>query len=541
MRAMRLRDTTCWLEEAGQARKNDRQMRYVFSYLAHGLEAGAQLGREGPLADPRLHTDVSPWKAYVDGNQTISNDCRYAPVYQIQNGSLSIFVSNVQYYYTTNTGVDVQVFTPSLTRGNVTQSFRLASSGEVIWRNTLFDGGQAMFCSTDNGTIFAVFRTAARPEGCFLTRLMLFMASSCARLPEYVSTVVQTQVTTALRVIVTTEPRSITMTEREVSTYETTFLQTVTSTYETILPASTVTATYETTLPASTATATSVIVATTTRVETSVQRASTVTTTFQTVQPASTFVTTAVITQSASTITTTYRTTQPAVTVTQSVTATTTAAAASLAAPSLCGNQGMEYAVFANNPTYQNTGSTNYNPEFMKARSAGGTWTTRFYNSTYDTISGAGNYCPAGENAVGQIYGVQTTFNCREFSIDHRFYMFAYMSGTWRIEVTSIDDQVLTWVGAKAQTGWTKANADTNRYYGQTTSWLWMNVTAGAYYPVRVTFGNYGGGAGYNMIISDPTNNVAFTTDTRNSPYILRRSCDGTTAPPFPYLFGEEL
>lgn len=408
------------------------------------------------------------------------------------------------------------------------------------------------------------------------------MASSCARLPEYVSTLVQTQstfiVSTAFRVVVSTEPRTVTTTQREISTYETIFSQTVTSTYQTILAASTVTATatYQTTIPASTATATTILVQTTTQIETSIQQASTITTTYQTTQAASTYITTAVITQAASTITTTYETTRPAVTivqtvvstaptatttlygtttappitqtrtltgttVTRSVTATTTYAAASIAAPSLCGNQGMEYAVFANNPTYQTSGSGNYNPEFMKARSAGGTWTTRYYNSTYDTISGADNFCPSGESEVGQIYGIQTTFNCREFSIVHRLYMFAYMSGTWRIEVTSIDDQVLTWVGAKAQSGWTKANADTNRYYGQTTSWLWINVVAGQYYPVRIAFGNYGGGASYFAAFYDPTNNVAFTTDTRNSPYILRRSCDGTTAAPFPYLFGEEL
>ncbi|KAM3417427.1 hypothetical protein BST61_g5673 [Cercospora zeina] len=189
--------------------------------------------------------------AYSDGNGTVTNDCRTAPVYQIQNGSLSVFLNNVQYFYTTHSGVDVQTFLPSVDQGSIRRAFRLGSNGEVVWRNPAFDTGQAQFCSTENGTLFAVFRSSARPAGCLTTRLQLFMASSCARLPEYVSTLVQTQslpASTVTTTVQTTNP-AVTIAQTVVSTAPaatTTRIQTTTAspvTQTRTLPANTVTVT----------------------------------------------------------------------------------------------------------------------------------------------------------------------------------------------------------------------------------------------------------------------------------------------------------
>ena len=97
--------------------------------------------------------------------------------------------------------------------------------------------------------------------------------------------------------------------------------------------------------------------------------------------------------------------------------------------------------------------------------------------------------------------------------------------------------------GATAYQGWTKANAEFNVVYnpGNIGTFFWNNLNVGDYIPIRMGYGNYGGGASFIITILDPFGAVAFDSYTRNSPYIVRYSCDGTTAPPFSYAFGQEL
>ena len=114
-------------------------------------------------------------------------------MYRIFNGSLSVIINNIEYYYTTNPGIASQAFVPSLTRGSIVQTFNLSTSGQVLWYNTAFDLGQAQFCTATDGTVYAVFKTAAMPQGCIITELRPFQISSCALLSDNVRTVVMTQ------------------------------------------------------------------------------------------------------------------------------------------------------------------------------------------------------------------------------------------------------------------------------------------------------------------------------------------------------------
>ncbi|KAF2208645.1 hypothetical protein CERZMDRAFT_48753 [Cercospora zeae-maydis SCOH1-5] len=403
------------------------------------------------------------------------------------------------------------------------------------------------------------------------------MASSCARLPEYVSTLVQTQstfvVSTAFRVVVSTEGRTVTTTQREISTYETTFLRTVTSTYQTILAASTVTATYQTTIPASTATATTILVVTTT----SVQPASTVTTTYATTQPASTYITTAVVTQSASTVTTTFQTTipastvtttfqttYPAVTVVQTVVSTAPTATATrtqtttaspvtqtrtlpantvtvteVPAPSACGNQGVEYGVFRNNPGYIN--NNNLQPQFMKSPGAGGTWNTLYTTGITDGIGGFPQVCGPDPISNITIYRNPQSFSCTEFSVMHRWYLYPPVTGTYRFFWEPNDDRSWLWVGDNARQGWTGANANQQTAYLASSQAFDLPLQAGVYYPMRVAFTQGGGGANWGLNVTDPVGRVAWDRNTVASPYIVRRSCDNFTAPSFQTAFGQEV
>lgn len=72
-----------------------------------------------------------------------------------------------------------------------------------------------------------------------------------------------------------------------------------------------------------------------------------------------------------------------------------------------------------------------------------------------------------------------------------------------------------------------------------------INLNVGQYLPYRVVFGQVGGGAIFTLTVVDPSGVPLISSTTGNSapasPYIVRFSCDGTTAPPFPYTYGSEL
>jgi hypothetical protein len=101
-----------------------------------------------------------------------------------------------------------------------------------------------------------------------------------------------------------------------------------------------------------------------------------------------------------------------------------------------------------------------------------------------------------------------------------------------------VDDVIFIWIGQKAYTGWTRANSDVGAYYaipGQVS----INLQQAIYYPMRIVFGQSSGGSAFQLIISDPNGVVAFTYSSA-SPYFVRYSCDGTSAPRYNQLFGAE-
>ncbi|PIA91690.1 hypothetical protein CB0940_09424 [Cercospora beticola] len=452
--------------------------------------------------------------AYSDGNGTVTNDCRTAPVYQIRNGTLSVFLGNTQYFYTTNSSVDAQPFIPTLNPGNIARTFRLGAAGEVIWRNAAFDSGQAQFCSMDDGTIYAVFRAAARPVGCLNTRLMLFVASSCARLPEYVVT--------------TTLANGI---QQSLAT----------STSTTTVGVTTITVTYQVTAPASTTTVTTYLAAATTVVTTQPLTTYVTTTTTQSASPAAANPGTVTVVQTVTiptiTSTLTQTTTPPPVTQTTTV-ASGVVTVSQLPAPTTCNNQGVEYAAFRNNPGYQNNG--NFQPEFMKSRAAGGTWEVIYTSGITDGIGGFPQLCGPNPSDNVTVYGNPQSFSCVEFSIMHRFYLFPYMTGTYTFFWEANDDRAWLWIGNNARTGWIGNNADRQTAYLASAQPFTLDLVAGDYYAMRVAFSQGGGGANWGFNVTDPNGQVAWDRNTRASPYIVRRSCDNTTAPQFTTPFGQE-
>jgi len=85
-------------------------------------------------------------------------------------------------------------------------------------------------------------------------------------------------------------------------------------------------------------------------------------------------------------------------------------------------------------------------------------------------------------------------------------------TGTWTF-YTSSDDMSHLWVGPEAITGYTTANAivDNGGYHGVQERSGTIALTAGEYYPIRIMFGEAGGGDAMTVNFAGPT--VAKRTD----------------------------
>jgi hypothetical protein len=194
-----------------------------------------------------------------------------------------------------------------------------------------------------------------------------------------------------------------------------------------------------------------------------------------------------------------------------------------------CGNEGLEYAVYP--APYAGNGYKTFDPTPLKRslpRLATGT-TTRigFHNS----------------HAVGAVYGFTPPTGGANLSVSHRGYVYAKQTGTYVFRATQSDDVTLLWLGAKAAHGWTRANANLEQLWeGATAVPHAFNATLerGGYYPLRIVWANASGPGGFLFTITAPDGSLIVSDNsTLSSPYLVRYSCDGTTAPRFP-PFGNE-
>ncbi|KXT01619.1 hypothetical protein AC578_8030 [Pseudocercospora eumusae] len=439
---------------------------------------------------------------FVDVVGSITNDCGTAPLYRINNGNLAVLVNGATYVYSTSAGVASQLFVPSTSSNPINTTFSFGAQGTIAWLNPSFYGGQAQFCSDPNGYIYAVFTQYGYPSGCRIVQLQLFSASSCAKL--------QDQINALQSAVASIQLNTRTVVQRVVETEERTVVST--------LPAVTNTPPAETqTLPAVTNTPPAVTVTPPAVTNT---------------PPAVTF-TPPAQTQTATRVTT--------------ITATTSLQGM-LPAPSSCNNQGMQYAVFGNNqPGHVNGDAYSaYDPTYLKARGSPGsnsTWTTLYYNSTIAGVGGYQQSCP-NNNARLLYSNAPSTIPCQQWSADYRGYFYVYSTGSWRFAVSGVDDAFVLWLGPLARQGWTKANANLSLAFAYSTGApsgsFTTTLQAGTYLPMRIVHGQAVGGYGYQFSIQDPNGLVAQNSDSSGSGYVVQNSCDGTTAPPYAYAFGQE-
>ncbi|ETS86342.1 hypothetical protein PFICI_00170 [Pestalotiopsis fici W106-1] len=192
--------------------------------------------------------------------------------------------------------------------------------------------------------------------------------------------------------------------------------------------------------------------------------------------------------------------------------------------PTSCDNQGLLWAEYHSDagenrdPTF-----SSFIPEIYKSRTPG-VW------GITSTIGGIS--VPGGTEL--SVYGSSRTFYSDFFALNHKGYLFAVLSGIYTFNASRVDDIFFLWLGPKAYSGWTRANADLvvpiyNPGSGSTS----IDLVEGQYLPLRIMFGQGAYPAEFQISVTAPDGTVFLTSDTENSPYIVQYSCDGVTAPPF--------
>ncbi|KAJ6784513.1 hypothetical protein PWT90_09049 [Aphanocladium album] len=129
------------------------------------------------------------------------------------------------------------------------------------------------------------------------------------------------------------------------------------------------------------------------------------------------------------------------------------------------------------------------------------------------------------------------------FALNHVAYLYACEQGTYRISIPYAD-AVYLWTGRKAYTDWTDANADAKALYNQPdhiagSAQFAVTIPANTYVPIRFVYGQAQYGGGFTFNVTTPSGEVIVGSDSRGSPYVVRYSCDRTTALHFA-VFGEE-
>ncbi|KEQ69416.1 hypothetical protein M436DRAFT_55739, partial [Aureobasidium namibiae CBS 147.97] len=200
--------------------------------------------------------------------------------------------------------------------------------------------------------------------------------------------------------------------------------------------------------------------------------------------------------------------------------------------PSSCNNGGIRWAIYPNevyNDVYYNSFYSDYDPAVIKS-------TPPWYQATASVCGGL------NQGAVGQvsIYGSTRTFQSDYFTLNHVGYIFAQSSGTYTFTLSEPDDIALLWLGSKAYSGWTRGNADaTAVIFGSPSASATVNLVQGDYLPFRIVFGQAQGEISFYLSLTAPDGTVILDSTTPDSKFLVRYSCDGSSAPEFP-AFGSE-
>jgi hypothetical protein len=220
-----------------------------------------------------------------------------------------------------------------------------------------------------------------------------------------------------------------------------------------------------------------------------------------------------------------------AVDATQTTTATTTVPTTSTSTviscpkPSICGNQGIQFAYYANEP-WGDYIVAGLDPSYYWGY-------TPNYNGTTTKVGGINE--PAGSYV--NLYGTSENVPASYFVLNHRGYIFAQVDGEYTFTTSQVDDITYLYLGDDAIRGYGLNNYDAEAYCCSppaNSASATYTLTTGQYLPFRLIFGQQGGPVVFSFSITAPDGTVILDANTQDSDFIVQYSCDGTTAPAFP-------
>jgi hypothetical protein len=217
-------------------------------------------------------------------------------------------------------------------------------------------------------------------------------------------------------------------------------------------------------------------------------------------------------------------------TVTTTIPTTSTSTVVSCPKPSICGNQGIQFAYYANEP---------WNDNIVAGLDPAYYWNyAPNYSGTTTKVGGINE--PAGSYV--DLYGTGETVPASYFVLNHRGYIFAQVDGDYTFTTSQVDDITYLYLGDDAIRGYGLANYDARAVCCSApanSASATYTLKTGDYLPFRLVFGQQGGPVIFSFSVTAPDGTVILDADTQNSDFIVQYSCDGTTAPAFP-AWGQE-
>ncbi|KAF2673626.1 hypothetical protein BT63DRAFT_451683 [Microthyrium microscopicum] len=191
-----------------------------------------------------------------------------------------------------------------------------------------------------------------------------------------------------------------------------------------------------------------------------------------------------------------------------------------------CNNQGLLYAIYTNInvPTSDLAGSKAWDAAFYKTQTPYAKGQTTAVGTVSDSIY---ENKPQVEDKI---------------VVNHKGYLFAQQEGQYTFTAPVADDLLIIWVGPKAYSGWTRANANVDQVFqgwGDPDKEFKITLAAGSYTPIRIIWTNRIGPGSMAVKIVAPDGTVILDKDTKENPYFVTNGCKEGVAPGFAGWGGE--
>ncbi|KAK6501666.1 hypothetical protein TWF481_009495 [Arthrobotrys musiformis] len=184
-----------------------------------------------------------------------------------------------------------------------------------------------------------------------------------------------------------------------------------------------------------------------------------------------------------------------------------------------CGNAGLEVAIF-NNPflNQQEVPNKGYNVKYFTTAVPYDDTTARSigWNGALSATKYANLYT---ENPPHSFKARQRHMDGPTFALMYRGYFYAPKTQEYTFYTYDVDDTFFYWLGDNVF-NWSEAN------HNYRDARVRVRIEGGTYYPIRILYGNGGGGGEFHLDITG-ADGVEYVRATVDSDYLISRSCDG--------------